>query len=86
MPARVFVGHGPETVGSDQKQQLASQFFKAETDDQWRRALLAEYNIRYLYFGPNERTLGDFSPDKASYLTQKYDNGSVQIYEVTSTP
>lgn len=79
---RTFVGHGPETARSDEKRQLAAQFFAVATSDIWRQQLLAQYNIQYLYYGSNERNLGEFFPADASYLQLVYDNRQVQIYRV----
>jgi hypothetical protein len=81
MPARVFVGHGPETVYSDEKRKMLDQFFAPENDN-LRRQLLRDYHITFLFYGLVERALGSFSPAEASYLQQAYDNGVVQIYRV----
>ncbi|MCB0193958.1 MAG: hypothetical protein KDJ65_18550 [Anaerolineae bacterium] len=82
---RVFVGHGPETVHSDEKRQLASEFFSERMSDPQREDLLVTYQVRYLYYGPNERELGDFSPDDASYLDQVFINERVQVYTVVGS-
>ncbi len=84
-PVRVFVGHGPETINSDEKQRLVAQFFTESTSDTWRQNLLTEYNIDYLYYGPHERALGNFTPDEATYLKQMYNNGTIQIYQILSS-
>ena len=77
-----FVGHGPETIQSDEKREQIKIFFKESTPDIWRLALLKQFNVTYLYYGPSERAIGDFSPETAPYLQQVYDNGWVQIYRV----
>jgi hypothetical protein len=79
---RTFVGHGPETIRSEEKQEQVKTFFGESADDAWRLALLNEFGIEYVYFGPDERTLGGFIPDQASYLQQVYNHGSVQIFRV----
>ena len=76
------MGHGPETINSEEKQRLVGQFFDTATSDSWRQALLAEYEIEYLFYGPNERALGNFSPVAAPYVQLVYDNGPVQLYQV----
>ncbi len=83
MSARVFAGHGPETIHSDAKRELQSQFF-TDPDDAFRRGLLSDYGVSYVFCGPAERALGDYSPGDVPYLQQVYDNGEVQIYEVVS--
>ena len=79
--ARVFAGHGPETVNSEAKQAMLRQFF-ANCDDAFRFSLLFENGVSYVFYGPSERALGGFSPADAPYLRQVYDNGTVQIYQV----
>jgi hypothetical protein len=80
---RSFVGHGPETVEADRKNSLVTEFFSGG-DDHFRRQLLNDYEVNFLYYGPAERALGDFSPGAAPYLERVYDNGSVQIYRVVA--
>ena len=79
---RVFLGHGLETVDSKTKQQHVKQFFRKATSDSWRQKLLTDYNLSYLYYGPNEQALGDFDPADAPYLDQVYENDTVRIFEV----
>jgi len=82
-PVRVFVGHGPETVRSDEKRQQLRKFFATQTSQAWRRELLATYRVDYLFYGPRERALGGFEPARAPYLQPVYNNETVQIYRVT---
>jgi hypothetical protein len=82
--ARVFVGHGPETVDFAQKKSLAARFFNStRADDEWRRQFLEEYGIDYVFWGPNERKLGKFVPYEASYLQPIYEEmPDYAIFEV----
>jgi hypothetical protein len=86
IPARagnmVFVGHSIETVQFERKIELAANFFQADTSDDFRRALLIEYGVRYVFHGPRERQLGDFDPWTCEYLTPAYHNPKVTIYRV----
>ncbi len=92
MPARVFAGHGPETVHSEAKRALLRQFFDAEENprssregqdgEDFRRQLLQDYSVTYVFYGPAERALGDFVPTDVPYLQLVYNNGTVQIYQV----
>ena len=79
---RVFIGHGPETLYFDEKQEAVDRFFGAATDDAWRQELLAEYGIVYLFYGPDERALGDWNPTGAPYLAPVYDQQGYTIYQV----
>jgi len=80
--ARVFMGHGPETAHLEEKRALTGRFFDTATDDAWRRSLLAEYGVDWLFWGPTERALGGFDPDAASYLRRVYEKGRYAIFEV----
>ena len=82
--ARVFVGHGPETVDFDRKKSQVARFFcSTRADDEWRRQFLEEYGIDYVFWGPNERKLGKFVPYGASYLQPVYEETpDYAIFEV----
>jgi hypothetical protein len=86
VPARagntVFMGHIIETVQVERKKELAERFFQAGTSDDFRRRLLKEYEIAYVFHGPRERQLGEFDPSEASYLTPAYSDSSVAVYRV----
>jgi hypothetical protein len=79
---RVFWGHWIETVDYEGKKQLAEAFFQAETDDAVRRELLQTWGIAYLFYGPQERALGDFNPEDKPYLMKTFSNSKVSIYRV----
>jgi uncharacterized membrane protein len=86
LPARVqarsFVGHGPESIRSDEKKVLVAQFFAGTTDDLWRRDFVAEYGVDWVFWGPREQALGTFDPHAASYLQSVYEAGAYVIFEV----
>lgn len=86
MAARVFIGHGSETLQSEAKRVMLRQFFSHgagnSADDTMRRRLLQDHGIVYIFYGPAERSLGSFSPEDVTYLHEVYDNGVVQIYQV----
>jgi hypothetical protein len=81
--ARAFVGHGPETVRSAQKRALAERFFAAASDDAWRRALLDEHGVDYVFWGPAERA-GGADISSAPYLRPLYRDasGDTIVFEV----
>ena len=79
---RVFLGHGPETIHSAEKESIVRQFFQARTSDAYREEILRRYNIAYLFYGPAERALGDFQPATRPYLEEAFTNGRYTIYEV----
>jgi len=79
---RVFLGHGPETIYVEEKENIVRQFFQAQTSDACREEILSEYNIAYLFYGPAERALGDFQPATRPYLEETFTNGRYTIYAV----
>ncbi len=85
-PGRMFIGHGPETIHPEQKSALVQQFYAAATPNDWRQQFLAQYGIDLVFWGPEERALGQFLPGQVSYLHKVYDNGEVAIFEVVKIP
>jgi len=80
--ARVFLGHGLETVNAEEKEAQVERFFDVTTDDAWRRQLLARYGVDYVFWGPAERALGAFNPRVASYLRPVYEEGGYTVLKV----
>jgi len=80
--ARVVLGHGPETVDIEDKRKLVAAFFDSSTSDDWRRRLLEQYGVDYVFVGPRERLIGDFEPAHAAYLRQVYCGGRYVVFEV----
>ncbi len=78
---RVFLGHWAETTNYAQKMEEAKTFF-GPAPDEWRKALLRDYNISYLFYGPRERALPGFEPEGKPYLVESYSNRLVTIYRV----
>jgi hypothetical protein len=79
----VFIGHWAETVDFAEKEELVARFFDAATADSWRQELLADYGVRYVWWGPREQELGAFRPEEAAYLQLARD-GQIQLYEVAT--
>ncbi|HSM56612.1 MAG TPA: hypothetical protein VK879_10700 [Candidatus Sulfomarinibacteraceae bacterium] len=79
---RVVLGHWAETVAFAEKTQAVQRFFRIDTSDEWRRALLQEYGVDYVWHGPPERWLGDFDPAAADYLRPVHRVGDVVVYRV----
>jgi uncharacterized membrane protein len=79
---RVFWGHWAETIRLGEKEELIRAFFDRRTDDQERLAILNEYGIVYLFYGPGERALGDLQPMNKPYLVESFANQGVTIFRV----
>jgi hypothetical protein len=81
-PVRVPIGHGPESLGGHELQPRVERFYQSGTPDSERRELLVELTIRYVFYGPLERKLGDWDPGPAAFLAEVYRGGDYAIYRV----
>jgi uncharacterized membrane protein len=76
-----FVGHWDQTPSYIQRLTEVGAFYDSNIPDDWRRRLLQDFNIRYVYFGQAERNQGDFDPEPSDYLKLVYQNLEISIYE-----
>ncbi len=85
IPARagsaVFVGQRYETIHFEDKMNRVEQFFGSTVDDVWRRDLLNDYHVTYVWWGPRERSLGEFDPNKVAYLERAFSNSDVTLFK-----
>lgn len=82
-PVRVIIGHGPESVGLSVLQPRVEAFFRSTTSDADRQALLEEFGVKYVFWGPLERAVGDWSPQQAGFLQEIYQENGYSIFEIT---
>jgi hypothetical protein len=84
---RPFVGHGPESLFALAKTAQTEAFFSGQMGEAERRALYAEFAVRYIFYGPAERALageeGLALPAWATDAERVYDAEGYQIYRVT---
>jgi hypothetical protein len=83
---RVFAGHGPETLHNAEKQAALRRFFQPETNDTWRKSLLQDFGVDYVFYGPDERALGHWDPALAPYLEAIYVASPYAIYRGVASP
>jgi hypothetical protein len=79
---RVVLGHWAETKDWQEKYGLALRFYDSDTDDAWRQDFLQQQRVSYVWFGPRERELGDFAPDRSSYLEPVHESGEFALFAV----
>jgi hypothetical protein len=78
---RVFLGHYAQTLRSDEKGPLVTQFYSNTASDDEIRKVFAEHRVRYVIYGPFERALSNaFMP--APWLRLAYRAGDVMIFEL----
>jgi len=80
--ARAFLGHGFETVEFSRKEAMVARFFAGQADESWRKELLSEYGVDYIFWGPEERKLGEFDPHAVPYLRPIYETAGYAIFAV----
>jgi uncharacterized membrane protein len=79
---KVVVGHGPESIDWRIIKEEVAVFYSAETDDQTRLAFIERYHIAYVVWGPDERKLGNWTPEGANYLEILLEMGDYRLYRV----
>lgn len=81
-PVRVVVGHGPESVKLSKFIPIVSSFYDVKTTRIERLGIIDKLNIKYIYWGPKERELGDWKPEKGDGLLEIFNSGGYLIFEV----
>ena len=81
---KTFIGHHDFTIDFGAKNQLVSRFFDPKEGHDFRKKLLKDYEVAYLFFSDMERGMGGFKPKEASYLKEVYENPGVTIFKVAS--
>jgi hypothetical protein len=79
---RVTLGHEMETVDWDTKLEAVTGFFDVTTSEEERLALVREWQLSYIFYGPDAKSLGDYDPSTATWLAYVFNNGEVTIYQV----
>lgn len=79
----VYLGHA-NTPDEDGKEKIAAEFFAGKMKEAEAKEFLQRENITYIYFGPQERDLGQLSDLKQAYgfIDEIYGNNKVKIYKV----
>lgn len=75
---RVVYGHPFETIQADERESLVSDFFASPARSE---QLLASFDVDYVFFGPRERTLGDWVAE--TDWSVAYQNSTVVIFEIS---
>jgi hypothetical protein len=78
----VYLGHDLQTAYFSFKKPLMEWFYRDDSEADVKKEFLEQNQIRYVYFGPNERTSGSFDPDTKDYLEPAFAAGRVEIYKV----
>jgi hypothetical protein len=79
---RVFVGHWAESVDWPNRERQTEAFFDDGMGDVQRLTLLKKHDITHVFYGSDERALGDFDPAVVSWLEPVFQSGDIIIYRV----
>jgi hypothetical protein len=77
-----FLAHWAQTVDYFSKVEMVNEFYAAETTEVRRKEILAQYSVDYVFWGPYERTLGEFDLGAATFLEQVHASPLVEIFQV----
>ncbi len=81
---KAFLAHWAETLDFYAKQRMVGSFFDASSSDSDRAAMMSRFDVRYVFYGEEERALGGYSPDHSPLLCRVYANPHVTIYRVSA--
>lgn len=81
-PVFTLIGHGPESANLGELKQRIRAFYNVSSTEESRQALLNEFNIHYLIYGPEERKLGDWDPNSFSGLEVIFSQGNYQVFQI----
>ena len=76
---RVFLGHWAQTINFEKKKKDVKQFFSAN-DNNSRKKLIDNYGIDYVYYGVEEKQIGDFKPKN---MEKVFENEKVTIFKIS---
>jgi hypothetical protein len=79
---RAFLAHWANTLQFFAKRDSVSKFYSDTARDEERRALVAQFGIRYVVWGEAERRLGNWSPQTVSWLETAWSSPQVTIFRV----
>ncbi len=78
----VFAAHGIETIDYQNKLKQLKWFWSGRSSGEARLKFLKHVGIKYIFFSPYERMLGDYNPVESKYLQPVFNNSLVTIYKV----
>jgi len=81
-PVRVIDGLGTESPHFREMVREVKKFYSAEVDNSWRRAFLRQNNLRWVFWGDDERALGGWDPHDADFLCLRYEQDGYAFWEV----
>jgi len=81
-PVHVVLGHPVETVPYTQIKGDVHRVYQEELSQKSRKQILAKYHVDYVFWGPNERALGDWEPDPDQGYKLAFKKGKYHLYKI----
>jgi hypothetical protein len=83
---RVVIGHGPESANLEVLRSQVANFYQQPNNLAEIMIFLRTNHIHFVFWGPEERELGEWNPVYANFLTLVYHSKNYAIFETTFTP
>jgi len=80
-PVNVVIGHGPESARLELIRPQVEQFYRSDQTEAKRLDFVRSFGIGYIFWGPNERMLGNWDPRGDDLVKVVYDSENYRIYE-----
>lgn len=77
---RVYAGHWAETIFYEQKAQALRSFYGDSASNALREKFLILNGIDIIFWGPEERKLGPWNPQRAEFLRLVYGSGEYSVF------
>jgi hypothetical protein len=78
----VFLAHWAQTVDYYNKESMVNEFFNPQVSNDRRQAILHQYSVDYIFYGPVERALGQYNLADSPLLQKVQTVDNVDIYQV----
>lgn len=79
---KVMSGQEMLTADYVHKNEAIRRFYSCNGDEEFKRTLIKQFSIKYIYTSSYERKYGDFNPEKYRWLKKIYQRDDVSIYRV----
>jgi len=79
---RAFLGSAVMTLDFDRKREIVGAFFDPATSDDERLALMRQYSIDYVFYGPTEQAMGGYDPGESVLFTEVFSSPRVRLYAI----
>ncbi len=83
---RAFLAHWAQTLDFFGKRDIVEGFYSGAVEDGWREEILRRYSVDYVFYGPAEKALGGYTPDRSPLLRAVFTAPTVDIYAVLLEP